>query len=209
MDFTYQGRHPPTKLASMVANATQVQAFNSWLTNIGCSDHVTPNLSQLSLLQQLVQGIETVTVGNGQELPITHIGNDTSSGESPISSLPPNFTSSLIPSFHSSSNPIPVVPPPTDIPSSMSDPSPSSLSVPDLVIPSSSSSIVPDSTSLIPTSTNYHPMITRSKHGINYNIKAEEIEALAALKVVSFALELGFRSAIHEGDSLGLIQSLK
>ena len=39
--------------------------------------------------------------------------------------------------------------------------------------------------------------------------KLEEIEALAALKAVSFALELGFRSVILEGDSLGLIQILK
>ena len=75
MDFTYQGSHPPTKLASMVANAAQVQASNAWLTDTGCSDHVTPNLSQLSLMQQPVQGSEAVTVGNGQELPVTHIGN--------------------------------------------------------------------------------------------------------------------------------------
>ena len=59
----------------MVANAAQVQAFNAWLTDTGCSNHVTPNLSQLSLMQKPVQGSETVTIGNGQELPITHIGN--------------------------------------------------------------------------------------------------------------------------------------
>ena len=75
MDFTYQGSHPPAKLASMVANSAQVQASNAWLTDTGCSDHVTPNLSQLSLMQQPVQGSEAVTVGNGQELPVTHIGN--------------------------------------------------------------------------------------------------------------------------------------
>ena len=75
MDFAYQGRHAPAKLASMVANAAQVQASNSWLIDTGCSDHVTPNLSQLSLHQQPIQGNETVTVGNGQELPVTHIGN--------------------------------------------------------------------------------------------------------------------------------------
>ena len=39
--------------------------------------------------------------------------------------------------------------------------------------------------------------------------KAEEIEALAAFKALSFAFELGFHSAILEGDSLGLIQVLK
>jgi len=45
MDFAYQGRHARAKLASVVANAAQVQASNSWLTNTGCLDHVTPNLS--------------------------------------------------------------------------------------------------------------------------------------------------------------------
>nr|POE76494.1 hypothetical protein CFP56_18945 [Quercus suber] len=39
--------------------------------------------------------------------------------------------------------------------------------------------------------------------------KVEEIETLAAFKALSFAFELGFRSAILEGDSLGLIQALK
>ena len=39
--------------------------------------------------------------------------------------------------------------------------------------------------------------------------KAEEIEALAALNALSFAFELGFRSTILKGDSLGLIQALK
>ena len=39
--------------------------------------------------------------------------------------------------------------------------------------------------------------------------KAKEIEALAALKALSFAFEVGFLSAILKGDSLGLIQALK
>ena len=30
----------------MVANAAQVQASNAWLIDTGCSNHVTPNLSQ-------------------------------------------------------------------------------------------------------------------------------------------------------------------
>ena len=75
MDFAYQGRHAPAKLASMVANVAQVQASHSWLTDTGCSDHVTTDLSQLSLHHQPIQGNEIVTVGNGQELPVTHIGN--------------------------------------------------------------------------------------------------------------------------------------
>ena len=39
--------------------------------------------------------------------------------------------------------------------------------------------------------------------------KAGVIEALAALKALPFGFELGFRSAILEGVSLGLIQALK
>ena len=39
--------------------------------------------------------------------------------------------------------------------------------------------------------------------------KAEVIEALAALNALSFAFELGFRSTILKGDSLGLTQTLK
>ena len=67
------------KLASMAASsmaATTNSTQNSkWLTDIGASDHVTPDLAQLSLHQQPTVGNESVTVGNGQELPITHIGN--------------------------------------------------------------------------------------------------------------------------------------
>ncbi|XP_075645666.1 uncharacterized protein LOC142616767 [Castanea sativa] len=44
---------------------------------------------------------------------------------------------------------------------------------------------------------------------IHQAYKPDEVEALAALKAVSFALELGFRSAILEGDSLSLINALK
>ena len=39
--------------------------------------------------------------------------------------------------------------------------------------------------------------------------KAEVTEALATLKALSFAHELGFQNVILEGDALGLIQALK
>ena len=39
--------------------------------------------------------------------------------------------------------------------------------------------------------------------------KPEEVEALAALKAVTLACDLGFRKAILEGDSLSLIKALK
>ena len=59
----------------MVANSSQVQGCNGWLIDTGCSDNVTPDLSQLSIHQQPVMGNESITVGNGQELPVTHVGH--------------------------------------------------------------------------------------------------------------------------------------
>uniref|UniRef100_A0A2N9FT93 Integrase catalytic domain-containing protein n=1 Tax=Fagus sylvatica TaxID=28930 RepID=A0A2N9FT93_FAGSY len=50
MDFAYQGRHPPAKLAAMAS---------------------TSNCSQATY-----KGTEQVSVGNGQSIPINNIGND-------------------------------------------------------------------------------------------------------------------------------------
>ena len=44
---------------------------------------------------------------------------------------------------------------------------------------------------------------------LNQAYKAEEIEALAALKALQFAYDLGFQNAILEGVLLGLIKALK
>ena len=62
--------------SSIVAIANSVSAnASSWLTDTGFSDHVTLDLSQLSLTSQATAGHETDTVGNGQELPVIHVGN--------------------------------------------------------------------------------------------------------------------------------------
>jgi len=59
-----------------LATANSASASTStWLTDTGCLDHVTSDLSHLSLHSQVTIGNESVTVGNGQELPMTHIGN--------------------------------------------------------------------------------------------------------------------------------------
>ena len=58
MNFAYQGRHAPAKLASMAASsmaasatANSALASNSaWLTDTGCLDHVTLDLSFLTFL---------------------------------------------------------------------------------------------------------------------------------------------------------------
>ena len=55
MNFAYQGRHAPAKLASMVARSmvasSNANQNHNWLTNTTASDHITPNLSQLSVAQ--------------------------------------------------------------------------------------------------------------------------------------------------------------
>ena len=59
--------------SSMVANSCSNPNQN-WFTDTGAFDHITLDLSQFSIHQQSTAG-ETVTMGNGQELPVTHIGN--------------------------------------------------------------------------------------------------------------------------------------
>ena len=83
-----------------------------------------------------------------------------------------DLLSSLLHSFHSTSSPIPVVPTPLDTPSLVSTLSP--LVLPDSVQPSSSSSN-PAPLDLVPSSTNTHPMVTRSKHGI-YRPKVMQVQ---------------------------------
>ena len=78
INFAYQGRHAPAKLTSMatrsMAATLGANKNQNWLTDTSAFDHITPNLSQLSLAQQPATG-EFVIVGNGQDLPVTHIGN--------------------------------------------------------------------------------------------------------------------------------------
>ena len=78
MDFAYQGKNPPTKLATMTSasNAAITNNQDPWLANSGTTDHLTANLNNLSLQSQY-EGPEQVTMGGGQTLPINHIGNGT------------------------------------------------------------------------------------------------------------------------------------
>ena len=75
MDYAYQGKHPPTKLAAMATTSnaylTQDQPC---LADSAAIDHVTSSLGHLSFPKPY-QGQDQITVGNGQNLPITHLGN--------------------------------------------------------------------------------------------------------------------------------------
>ena len=81
-----------------------------------------------------------------------------------------DFTTSLLPSLLHTSTPIPMVPPPppSSLPSSLSNistaPTSSSLPISSSVVPSTSESAPTSSSN--PISHNSHPMVTRSKHGM-------------------------------------------
>ena len=73
MDFAFQGKHPPTKLTAM-AFSSNASSSNCWVSDTGVTDHFTPDLANLQQARDY-NGNDAVTVGNGQQLPITHIGN--------------------------------------------------------------------------------------------------------------------------------------
>ena len=80
MNFAYQGRQPPAKLAA-IASTAMSSAINapysnqsSSISDTGAMDHFTPDISHIPDYHDY-RGTDQVTVGNGQSLPITHTGN--------------------------------------------------------------------------------------------------------------------------------------
>ena len=75
MYYAYQGKHPPTKLVPMTTASNSCLALDQlWLANSAATDHVTSSLNQLSFPKPYTS-FDHLTVGNGQNLPITHTGN--------------------------------------------------------------------------------------------------------------------------------------
>ena len=67
--------HPPTKLATMATSSnTMMTQEQPWLADNATTDHVISSLNHLNFPKPYT-GQEHLTVGNGQNLPITHIGN--------------------------------------------------------------------------------------------------------------------------------------
>jgi hypothetical protein len=73
MNYSYQGRHPPTKLVAM-ASATPSPSPNYWISDTDATDHFTPDLANLPD-SSIYNDPQLVSVGNGQQLPISHIDN--------------------------------------------------------------------------------------------------------------------------------------
>ena len=75
MDYAYQGKHPSTILAAMaIASNACLTQDQPWLADSAVTDHVTSSLNHLSFPKPY-HGQDQITGGNGQNLPISHLGN--------------------------------------------------------------------------------------------------------------------------------------
>lgn len=77
MNYSYEGRHPPTKLAVMVTtaptNSFVLQDYFVWLSDTWCNAHITNDLSNLSISTSY-NGDDGVQVSTCQSLLISHQG---------------------------------------------------------------------------------------------------------------------------------------
>jgi len=74
MDFAYQGRHPPTQLAAMVAQLNEGFETQDWLADSRANSHITADSSNIDNPQPF-DGTDTVEVGNEAGLSIKHSGS--------------------------------------------------------------------------------------------------------------------------------------
>ena len=56
MDYAYQGRHPSSQLAAMVAQTNNTLEEQPWFANSGANAHITSELENLSIQPQPFQG---------------------------------------------------------------------------------------------------------------------------------------------------------
>ena len=77
MNYAFQGKHPPTELAAMVAEAnTTYLNQHQWYADSGANIHVTSDAANLAISQPY-EGPDTVGVGNGAGLIISRTGTAT------------------------------------------------------------------------------------------------------------------------------------
>jgi hypothetical protein len=74
MNYSFQGCHPPTELAAMVAEASATYlSQNQWYADSGANVHVTSDIANLASSQPYI-GDDSVGVGNGTCLIISRTG---------------------------------------------------------------------------------------------------------------------------------------
>ncbi|KAL5851272.1 hypothetical protein ACOSQ3_006390 [Xanthoceras sorbifolium] len=69
LDYSY----PRQNLNALMAAPSTV-ADPSWYVDSGATNHITPDFSNLSINNEY-KGADRLAVGNGQKLPISHIGS--------------------------------------------------------------------------------------------------------------------------------------
>jgi hypothetical protein len=75
MNYSFQGRHPPTDLAAMVAEAnTTYLNQHQWYADSGANIYVTSDIANLATSHPY-EGDASLGVGNGTGLHISHTGN--------------------------------------------------------------------------------------------------------------------------------------
>ena len=74
MNYAYQGRHPLAKLAAMASSTHTHPAQTTWISDTRATDHFTPDLNTIPNNHAYTDS-PLVSVGNGQQLPISNIGN--------------------------------------------------------------------------------------------------------------------------------------
>ena len=65
IDYAYQGKHPPTKLAAMAtASNAAITQEQPWLADSAATDHVTANFNNLAFPKPY-NGVDHLIMGNG------------------------------------------------------------------------------------------------------------------------------------------------
>jgi hypothetical protein len=111
MDFSYQGRHPPPQLATVVAQLNDGLETQDWLADSGANTHVmadsganthvTADSSNIAKPQPF-DGGDTVGVGNGAGLSIKNFSSSLVHGKS--SSLSPLLLKNILHCPNASAN---------------------------------------------------------------------------------------------------------
>jgi hypothetical protein len=79
MNYSYQGKSPPSQLAPMTARSNPHQdnaKEQPWYADSGANNHITADLDNLTI-KEPYKGDEEVAVGNGTGLIITNTGFST------------------------------------------------------------------------------------------------------------------------------------
>lgn len=85
MDYSFQGRHPPAKLAAMVASFNS-RSDSTWYADSGATNHITNDLNKRSVHSDY-QGKDHVSIGNDRGLTIAHTGSSLVHTSPSLSSL--------------------------------------------------------------------------------------------------------------------------